>query len=256
MTHQSSEFYVTLPSNSSALHFPDNKPGLFTTNLAHPINLRGRWECALSELTYPVTWYNISPDADFYILHTETGRVKTVTVPEGYYADVAQLLSVMYNLIVSDDPSYANAVGISIDEINGKAVFDIAVGYQILWVDEQLAQVFGMMRHTASPSGVSKSARPIDIRRGSHGLFVYTDIVSHSMVGDSSVPLLRIVPLDGLGGEMVTRTYDKMHYVPISRSNIDTIEMNISDEFGRIINFKGGRTVAKLHFRPRRLLYM
>ena len=46
-----SEFYVTLPNNSSMQYFPDNKTSNFV--------LDGEWEVGLAEIVYPHTWYNI-----------------------------------------------------------------------------------------------------------------------------------------------------------------------------------------------------
>nr|XP_029519526.1 ERC protein 2-like [Oncorhynchus nerka] len=49
---------------------------------------------------------------------------------------------------------------------------------------------------------------------GFYNIFVYTDIISYQRVGDSCVPLLRTVHIDGKDGDIVTVTYDKPHYVP------------------------------------------
>ena len=54
-----SEFYVTLPSNSSMQCFPDNKTSNFVTKLSRTPQLDGEWEVGLAEIVYPHTWYNI-----------------------------------------------------------------------------------------------------------------------------------------------------------------------------------------------------
>ena len=54
-----SEFYVTLPSNSSMQYFPDNKTSNFVTKLSRTLQLDGEWEVGLAEIDYPHTWYNI-----------------------------------------------------------------------------------------------------------------------------------------------------------------------------------------------------
>jgi len=45
-------FYVHLPSNASMAAFPNNKQTDFTTVLATPIKLNGKYEVALSEISY------------------------------------------------------------------------------------------------------------------------------------------------------------------------------------------------------------
>ena len=54
-----SEFYVTLPSNSSMQYFPDNKTSNFVTKLSRALQLYGEWEVGLAEIDYLHAWYNI-----------------------------------------------------------------------------------------------------------------------------------------------------------------------------------------------------
>ena len=51
-----SEFYVTLPSNSSMQYFPDNKTSNFLTKLPGTLQLEEEWEVDLAERDYPHTW--------------------------------------------------------------------------------------------------------------------------------------------------------------------------------------------------------
>jgi hypothetical protein len=44
--------YVFLPSTASARYHPDNERGDFTVELARPIRLDSKWECAVTELIY------------------------------------------------------------------------------------------------------------------------------------------------------------------------------------------------------------
>ena len=53
------EFYVTLPSNSSSAYYPNNTISDFTTKLFKPIDLTGKWEVALTEISFPHS-YNIT----------------------------------------------------------------------------------------------------------------------------------------------------------------------------------------------------
>ena len=59
-----SEFYVTLPSNSSMQYFPDNKTLNFVTELSRTL-LDGEWELGLAEIDYPHIWNNISKEKKF-----------------------------------------------------------------------------------------------------------------------------------------------------------------------------------------------
>ena len=54
-----SDFYLTLPSDSSMDYFPDNTLTEFRVKLPHTIHLSGDWEVGLAEISYPVNWSNI-----------------------------------------------------------------------------------------------------------------------------------------------------------------------------------------------------
>jgi len=51
------EFQVCLPSN--VFGNDTNTPGKYETTLARPLDLNGSWECALIDITYPNSWFNI-----------------------------------------------------------------------------------------------------------------------------------------------------------------------------------------------------
>ena len=53
-----SEFYVTLPSNSSMQYFPNNKKSNFVTKLSRTLQLDGEWEVGLAQIDYLHTWHN------------------------------------------------------------------------------------------------------------------------------------------------------------------------------------------------------
>ena len=85
-------------------------------------------------------------------------------------------------------------------------------------------------------------------------LYVYCDVVEPRMVGDSQVPLLRIVPAEGDHGQLVTRIYENVHYVRLQRKSFQTIEINIRDRTGNIVPFEQGTLNVTLHFCQRKRL--
>ena len=87
-------------------------------------------------------------------------------------------------------------------------------------------------------------------------MFVYCDILENQIVGNALVPLLRVVPIDGKHDDVVVKSYDFPHYVPVSKQEFNTIEINIKDDADRIIPFRYGKVVVKLHFRRRKLILL
>jgi hypothetical protein len=54
--NMATQFYPTLPSNSSMAYFQNNTVANFRVKLAETIVLPGQWEVALTELHFPHTW--------------------------------------------------------------------------------------------------------------------------------------------------------------------------------------------------------
>ena len=96
-------------------------------------------------------------------------------------------------------------------------------------------------RQAIFPAGEYVSDWVADVKKGLNSLYVYCPLVEPRMVGDAQVPLLRIVPLEGRDGEMITRVFDPIQYCP-------PVTKTISDRRNR---FKG-RVVVTLHCRKRK----
>lgn len=82
--------------------------------------------------------------------------------------------------------------------------------------------------------------------------YIYSDIVHQQYVGDSLVNLLGVIKVpykQSHHNEFVNPTY-----IPINTDEIEWIRITIKDDSNSLIKFSnnGGKTLIKLHFRPRR----
>ena len=102
-----SEFYVTLPSNSSIEYFPDNKTSNFVTKLSRTLQLDGEWEVDLAEIVYPHTWYNIHegknsveiyPPDNLYLVF----KTAEFSIQPGYYEKVQNVVDTLYKARVAN----------------------------------------------------------------------------------------------------------------------------------------------------------
>ena len=78
----------------------------------------------------------------------------------------------------------------------------------------------------------------VDMAQGFYSLYVYTNIVEPHLVGDSAVPLLRIVPLEGKHGDKVSKTFDNVQHVPVLHKEFGMREVDIRDDSGRSASFE------------------
>ena len=108
------------------------------------------------------------------------------------------------------------------------------------------------MRTSPARATVVQGHSIVDLRRGFESLYVYSGIVEPRIVGDKIAPLLRIVPITGRHGDMVTASFDHVQYIPVLSREFGTIETEIRDDTGRLVPFERGKVTVTMHFRRRR----
>lgn len=101
-------FYLTLLSNSSSKIFPNNRTSRFNVHLNKELNLEGDWCVALTELSYPFTFYNVTEkhnriliEYDMYTIdgtdktHQVERFVEDIFIAPCYCSSISQLISVI-----------------------------------------------------------------------------------------------------------------------------------------------------------------
>ena len=96
------------------------------------------------------------------------------------------------------------------------------------------------LRQAIFPAGEYVSDWVADVKKGLNSLYVYCPLVEPRMVGDAQVPLLRIVPMEGRDGEMITRVFDPIQYCSLLQRRFQTVEIDIRDDTGSIVPFEKG----------------
>ena len=81
---------------------------------------------------------------------------------------------------------------------------------------------------------------------------VYCDLVEPQTVGDTSAPLLRTICKTGEFNKTTEKVFSEPHYLPVMRSYINTINIDIRDPSGEKVRFENqlSKVILKLHFRP------
>ena len=114
-----------------------------------------------------------------------------------------------------------------------------------------LQQMLGM-HDTYLGQGMHRSVHVVDVNQGYYSLYVYCNLIEPWLVGDSRAPLLHIVPIEGHNGQMITKTYQHIHYLPLLQKHFQTIEIDIKKDTGEHVPFELGKLVVTLHFRKQR----
>jgi len=82
-----------------------------------------------------------------------------------------------------------------------------------------------------------------------HLMYIYSNIVSYSLFGDTKTPLLRVCNISGKHGDKTRVTFTNPSYIPVAHQDFEMIEININNELGKPIPFLNGKSVITLHFR-------
>jgi len=242
---EKTQFFLWLPSNSSMDVFPDNTLTEYRVKLPQPIKLVDDWEVAVTEIQYPHTWNNVHGDSKWNRFYVKKGiRFEGYAIPPGHYTSIEKIVEKMNGLV--GESFYKGDVLFKYDRLDRKITIHAENGVQVFFSDVGLMLGF---KNNTYYENTAKADREADLDHGFHNLYVYCDIVESQCVGDSQVPLLRIVPVEGEDGQRVTRSFVSPQYVPVSRKEFDTIEINIRRDTGEPVPFAIGRLLITLHLR-------
>ena len=67
-------FYITLPSNSNMDIYPGNKKSNYKVRLPRTLYLKNKYEVALVEIEYPITWDTFSQHESYKIIVKDMNR--------------------------------------------------------------------------------------------------------------------------------------------------------------------------------------
>ena len=252
--------YLTLPSKASLDFHPDNTLTHYTTALPQRISLSGQWECGLVEMQYSHSWYNVTSN-NTWLGVTLGGATYAVRIDAGYY-DTSTTLIRTINRRIRAVVKEKN-VKLSYNHITQKVTIYMVQNNAFCVYSLDLQNVLGLTQSIyTSPENENENERGfttvieaesvIDLAQGFYALYVYTSIVESRVVGDSVVPLLSIVPIEGKHGEIVSKSFHNVQYVTVFHKEFTTIEVDIRDDTGRPVPFERGRTTVTFHFRRRK----
>lgn len=249
-------FYLTLLSNSSADYFPDNKTSNFSTKLPKSIKLDGLWSVAVVEFQYPCTMYTVQEHENVIYLIREakmshdaiaSNVLYKTHIPATNYDNISQILTALNN----------NSL------LHGKVKFryDDVTKHVTTTVLEQETKSLVLSPRLSYQLGFEAN---VNIAKNNFGkypanlylglpsqLFLYCDIISPQIVGDVMASLMRIIPLDPskyIYGANKMHVFSPPHYLPVTRREFDTIEIDIRSSTGEKIPFQFGTSYIKLHF--------
>ena len=140
-----------------------------------------------------------------------------------HYSSVKDVLQKMKEL-VDNENRYTGDVRFSYDNLSRKVTVHLKHKAEVSLND--MAYMLGFTPKQII-SKTTTGDRQVDLEYGFHDLFVYCDLIQSQYVGDALVPLFRKVPVEEEVGQRVSKSFVHPQYVPVSRKQFETIEVNI-----------------------------
>ena len=148
-----SDFYITLPSNSSMKHFPENTQSSYRTKLSAPLILSGDdWEVGLSEIFIPKSWYNIDGHNNAYSITSDVEE-RIPREPEERVIDV--ILETDMNIldfcfkINNEIVKRLNSDNVKFQPQKDKIIIELALGYEVRILKDFSPKILGMLDHSS-----------------------------------------------------------------------------------------------------------
>ena len=186
-------------SNASAQLFPDNALRSFTNFLPEQLNQDGHWEVAISEISYPSVYQNVTEGKIMFFDKKLSKSSEFYYLEPGLYLSITDIVEAMNILIQEKHNHSENCIKVKVsrrtqivevylaNEGSGLAFFSTDLGHIF---GSNVAKEFGVILRRKGPHKPDFAYDIVGIR----SLMKYTDLVEYNTVGDTKAPLLRCFP--------------------------------------------------------------
>lgn len=249
-----SEFMVLLPSNASTKVFPSNSVSSYKIKLQQPLPCNdGKWLVGLSEITYPSRWKNVVNDFVRVKIAQEQdfNHVFDFPLTDGTY-DMQSLLAEIREIF--HQVSATEIATLEYNEQNRKVTLDLKDDLELTF-SQNILNILGLRKREGEyyTRGVYAAAEnsTADITGGFYAIYIYTNIVHTTLVGDTVAPILRVVPLKESKGNFcqISQSFQNIQFHPVVATQTDVIEINIRKDTGSFVPFDGGKAIITLQFK-------
>ena len=185
-------FTVTLPSNSSMNYYEDNTVAQFSTKLAQTIELDGDWDVSLSSIGVPAEVENAIAKECYCNIYYDDVLKWTLTlishVIDALHSEQTRIMgeNVMQILRFTHISSRKRVLVSTHSSIMRRVKFEFSL---------DLARMIGFKAGTIylGKDVPITGKKPVDLASYMNSFYVYCDLLQPILVGDTKVPLLRIV---------------------------------------------------------------
>ena len=156
-----SDFYITLPSNSSMKHFPENTQSSYRTKLSAPLILTGDdWEVGISDIFIPKSWYNIDGHNNAYSITLDVEE-RIPRRPDERVIDVIleTNMSVLDFCVKINNEimKRLNSDNVKFQPQKDKINVELALGYEVRILKDFSPKILDMLNHSSRVLFITKT---------------------------------------------------------------------------------------------------
>ena len=244
-------FTIELVSNASTQLFPDNTLSSFTNFLPEQLNLDGQWEVAISEISYPSRYQNVTEGKFMFFDKKLSKSSEFYYLEPGLYPSITDIVEAMNILIQERHNHSENCIKLKLSrktqnveiylakEASGLALFSTDLGHIF---GSNVVNEFGVMLRGKGPHKPEFAYDIVLI----HSIMIYTDLIEYNIVGDTKAPLLRcFLFISKLkSGDIITtgqymnyQTFSNLQFRPLLKNSFHSIHNDLRDKSGEKIPF-------------------
>ena len=153
--------------------FPDNTLSSFTNFLPEPVNLKGQWEVAISETSYPSMYQNITEgggEFKFLAKNFQHLRTPSYSIEAGLYTSITDIVEAKNKPIQERNNHNETCITVKVSHRTQKVVITLANdSYGLASCSTDLGHIFG--------NNVGNEFGVLMIGKGPHKLEFAYDIV-------------------------------------------------------------------------------
>ena len=137
-------FTIELVSNASGELLPDNTLSSFTNFLPEQVNLEGQWEVAISEISYPSMYQNITEGYFKFFDEKLSKSTSTYSLQPGLYTSITDIVEAMNTLIQERNNHSETWITVKVSRRSQKVVIILANDTSgLAFCSTDLGHIFG-----------------------------------------------------------------------------------------------------------------
>lgn len=168
------------------------------------------------------------------MLRTKVMKTQNFSLPQGLYSNGKQL------------SKYLDKIKIDVLK-NDTVKLTVPDDHELL-LSREFADILGF-EEMKFGVGEHVAQYRLQLEAGISEVFVYTDLISSQIVGNTMAPLLKIIPvLKEKEGDQVVRSYSNPLYLDLQKNYIENVEVELRGSSGDYIHFTDGKIFLVLSF--------